>query len=194
MVTFTGTDANQHASGVSFSDAGFAVAIQGNYLTGPEVIEQARSAFTSSGCDLAARLHAALAAAQSNGAGDRRCTPDGVPAQSAVIEVDPPSMTRRSFLRLAREAPGDPPSEDPVAKLGVDLGSWRASHPCPVEEGGGGAAPVPEPEPEPERAGDESDWGAFAPGRSAGAGGCLGLVLVILVATVRGRTVPQGAG
>ncbi len=196
VVTFTGTDANQHASGVSFSDAGFAVAIQGNYLTGPEVIEQARAAFTAGGCDLAARLHAALAAAGSNGAGDRRCTPDGAPAQSAVLEVDPPGMTSGSFLRLAYEAPGDPPSEDPVARLGVDLGVWRASHPCPVEEGGGGAAPGPEPEsdPGPSKPAAEAEGCTFGLGRSAGAGGCLGLALVILVATVRGRTVPQGSG
>ncbi|MBL9026591.1 MAG: DUF1028 domain-containing protein [Myxococcales bacterium] len=192
VVTFTGTDANQHASGVSFSDAGFAVAIQGNYLTGPEVIEQARAAFTAGGCDLAARLHAALAAAGSNGAGDRRCTPDGVPAQSAVLEVDPPGMTSGSLLRLAYEAPGDPPSEDPVAQLGVDLDAWRASHPCPVEEGGGGAAPGHEPEsdpePDPSKPADEADGCTAAPRGSADGSGWSALVLAsIVVALIVGR-------
>lgn len=65
--TYTGAECNEWAGGRSGDD----YAIQGNILTGPEVVEEAERALARTGGPLARRLLAALQAADDAG-GDRR--------------------------------------------------------------------------------------------------------------------------
>jgi uncharacterized Ntn-hydrolase superfamily protein len=128
---FTGAEALAFAGGLPIESGDLRASVQGNILTGPQVLERARDAFVAPGaCDLAERLMRALEAAGAEGGGDSRCVGVGVPAKSATLEVDPASGP--ATLRLAYEAAGDPPREDPVAGLRAALDAWRVDHPCPT--------------------------------------------------------------
>ncbi|NUP08601.1 MAG: DUF1028 domain-containing protein [Polyangiaceae bacterium] len=106
----------------------------GNILTSELVVDQASKAFEADACDLAARLVQALEAAGDGGEGDSRCTPDGVPAKSAFVEVSDASGV------LLRISVPDVSPADPIVELRGRFDAWRAEHPCPtIEEGGGGA-------------------------------------------------------
>ncbi|NUO48814.1 MAG: DUF1028 domain-containing protein [Polyangiaceae bacterium] len=157
IAAYTGPDALAYANMETFDVDGYVVSVQGNILTGPGVIDGARSAFEAGGCDLADRLMLALEAAGSSGQGDNRCAADGVPAKSATLDVDPPGMAAGTFLRLTHESPGDPPQDDPTVTIRSSFDAWRTSHPCPVDQAGaGGGVPggVP-PNSEPSRNGTE---------------------------------------
>jgi len=144
-VGFTGAQANPHASNVVFSAGDFAVAIQGNYLTGPEVLTQARAAFESDdACDLPERLMRALEAAGVNGAGDARCVAQGSPAESALIQVDPPGQAAGSLLRIGYPM-GAGAGESPLPPLRAAFEVWRQSHPCPEPEPAAPENPAPPP-------------------------------------------------
>jgi MYXO-CTERM domain-containing protein len=179
-VGFTGEGANPHASNIVSSTADFSVAIQGNYLTGPDLIDQARAAFEDgAACDLPERLMRALEAAGSNGAGDARCIPDGSPAESALIQVDPPNQAAGTFLRLGSPV-GTPDGSDPVPLLRGAFDSWRESHPCPAPEAGPPGGP-----PRPADPGSTADPGC-ALGRPDGAA-AMPLILLGLVGAFRRR-------
>jgi uncharacterized Ntn-hydrolase superfamily protein len=114
----------------------FAYSIQGNILTGEAVLTQARSAFLDGGgCDLAARLMLALEGGAKNAQGDRRCTPSGIPADAAYIQVDLPDQPRGSFLYLEVRATAP---QSPIVRLRQLYDNWRVSHACP--SGGSGGA------------------------------------------------------
>lgn len=153
--SYTGPGALAYANMETFDVDGYVISIQGNILTGPSVIDGARSAFEAGGCDLADRLMAALDAAGSSGQGDDRCASEGVPAKSALLAVDPPGLPAGTFLRLTHESPGDPPQGDPTVTIRSSFDTWRASHPCPADgsgTGGGVPAGVP-PDSPPSRIG-----------------------------------------
>ncbi len=97
--TFTGSDTSAWAGGRT----GAGVAVAGNLLYGPEVVDRALAAFgaPAGACEprLADRLLSALAAGGEAG-GDRRCEPQ-VAALSAFLEVAAPSdLVGESSLRL----------------------------------------------------------------------------------------------
>ncbi len=76
----------------------YTYSVQGNILTSVRVIDQAEAAFVSKfGCDLADRLMLALEAGAEGGEGDSRCTPRGIPSDSAFIEVDPTPRKEATF-------------------------------------------------------------------------------------------------
>jgi len=107
------------------SDRRFRFTTQGNILTSVHVLERASSAFLGQGCDLTERLVLALEAAGSQGEGDNRCTPDGVPAKSAYVQVTSPAGT------LFRVSTPDVSPADPTPLVRRAYDEWRATHPCP---------------------------------------------------------------
>ncbi len=129
VAAFTGAQALPHASHLVIEHASFVGSVQGNLLTGRDVALAARDAFVDDGaCDLAERLVRALEAGGAGGRGDARCVSTGTPAKSAIVEVDDPSGP---ILRIAIEAPGDPPVESPLVRVRDELETWRAEHACP---------------------------------------------------------------
>ncbi len=179
---FTGPDALGHASGQQFDSVGHRVAIQGNLLTGPEVISQARVAFEAEGCDVAERALRALEAAGSAGAGDARCVGDGLPAESAVLVWDRPGGPL--YLEAERTSSA---AADPVLTLRDDLAGRRADHPCP--------APPVEPAPS-EPGGDGDPDGArcaSAPDPISDLGWLAALWLLLGAATSRRLSAPRRA-
>jgi MYXO-CTERM domain-containing protein len=135
---FTGTSTLAFADDVQGSVGAFTYSIQGNILTGGAVLSQAVAGFETPGCDLAARLMAALEAGGNNGQGDSRCTDDGIPSDSAFLQVDVPDAPLGSFLSLRVPSSG---SQNPLSLLRAQFDVWRSSSPCPVEsrDAGGGA-------------------------------------------------------
>jgi MYXO-CTERM domain-containing protein len=115
---------------------GFAYSVQGNILTSARVLEQAAAAFESSNCDLAERLMQALRAGAVGGEGDSRCTPDGIPADSAFLQVEQPGTSAGGYLSLRVESSG---TADPLPLLQAELDDWRSQHPCPTGATGGTA-------------------------------------------------------
>jgi len=102
---------------------GFVYAVQGNILTGEEVLVAMEDGFE--GCDLAARLMSALEAGGAGGIGDRRCTPEGIPADGAFLRVD---RSEGEWLRIEVD---DVAPQSPVARVRARFDEWRRAHPCP---------------------------------------------------------------
>jgi len=121
---FTGGRTGAWSGHRAVDDGRYRGAVAGNILTSGAVIDQAVAGFA--GCDLAARLMHALEAGADNGEGDTRCTPRGVPSDSAFIRVDTPSGTR---LDLSVTDTG---RRSPLPLLRVEYQSWRAQNPCPA--------------------------------------------------------------
>jgi uncharacterized Ntn-hydrolase superfamily protein len=135
---FTGNQTGAFADDRQGSIGAFTYSVQGNILTSMAVLDQAAADFDAGGCDLADRLMRSLEAGARNGEGDSRCTPRGVPADSAFIEVDRPGEPAGTFLRLEVTDTG---SQDPLAMLRAQYDAWRATNPCPVvvpDAGAGG--------------------------------------------------------
>jgi uncharacterized Ntn-hydrolase superfamily protein len=126
---FTGAQNGTYAGDVQATHETFVYSVQGNILTSERVIEQATDAFAGAGCDLADRLVLALEAGAANGEGDSRCTPSGLPGDSAFLEVDLPGQAPGTFLRI--EAVDTAP-QDPIAIVRAQYDAWRAEHPCPA--------------------------------------------------------------
>lgn len=99
--------------------------VQGNILTSAAVLDQAIAALPA-GCDLPDRLMRALEAGAANGEGDNRCTPGGIPADSAFLQVDRDGEPAGSYLVLDVT---DTAPDDPIARLRAQYDAWRASHP-----------------------------------------------------------------
>lgn len=115
--TFTGDDCMQWCGGVARDEGAGAYAIQGNILTGPEVVEAMEQAWLgSAGRTFPQRLLAALAAGDAAG-GDSRGR------QSAAIYAVAPKAGYdecgvAADLRVDDHA-------DPVGELGRLLGEWE---------------------------------------------------------------------
>lgn len=125
---FTGNATMPYAEDRQGSVGAFSYSVQGNILTSARVLDQAASAFEAGGCDLAERLMSALEAGADGGEGDSRCTPEGIPSDSAFLQVEAPGGDAGDYLALRVESSGD---DDPLPLLRAQLDEWRADHPCP---------------------------------------------------------------
>jgi uncharacterized Ntn-hydrolase superfamily protein len=125
---FTGADTMPFADSRQGSADGFAFSVQGNILTSQRVLDQAASAFAD-GCDLPERLMSALEAGADNHEGDKRCTAQGIPSDSAFLQVEAPGMATGEFLALRVKSSGN---DSPLPLLREQLDAWRMQHPCPV--------------------------------------------------------------
>lgn len=135
VAAFTGSRTQAYAGDRKATPPGFSYSVQGNILTGEAVLTQAATAFESGGCDLAERLMRALEVGAMGGEGDSRCTPDGIPSDSAFLEVDREGEPAGSYLELHVPSSGD---DDPLVELRADFDAWRATHPCPAPAAGAG--------------------------------------------------------
>jgi uncharacterized Ntn-hydrolase superfamily protein len=125
--SFTGAGAKAHASHLSGRSARFVHLVQGNFLTGAEVLQRSSAGFASAdACDLADALVRGLVAGGEAGGGDARCIPHGQPAQSALVIVGPVDAP---LLEIAIDG-ADPPSADPLALVAEEYAIWRAKNPC----------------------------------------------------------------
>ncbi|MEO7754652.1 MAG: DUF1028 domain-containing protein [Terracoccus sp.] len=125
--THTGSDCNDWAGGVARDDGASAYAIQGNILTGPEVVAAMEAAWlASTGRPFAQRLLAALVAGDAAG-GDSRGR-----QSAAMYAVEPGSGYDGSGV-LADLRVDD--HELPVPELGRLLGEWEMyfGHPEDVQ-------------------------------------------------------------
>lgn len=101
-VTFTGTNAGIAKEGVVGQVGALRYAIQGNVLTGKEVVYAAETALLATEGDLGQRVMAAMEAARALG-GDGRCSCS--PAAPTSCGVPPPSFTKAAhcgFIVLSR--------------------------------------------------------------------------------------------
>jgi uncharacterized Ntn-hydrolase superfamily protein len=124
---FSGGQNMAFSDDVQGSHDDYAFSVQGNILTGVEVLTQAIRGFESGGCDLAEHLMLALEAGARNGQGDTRCTGSGIAANSAFIQVDLPGMPAGSYLKLSA---GSGRTADPLPALRTAFDAWRRTHPC----------------------------------------------------------------
>lgn len=175
-VGYTGPGTMPFAADRQGSAGSFVYSVQGNILTSAAVLEQAAAAFQAEGCDLAQRLLSGLRAGARGGEGDSRCTGNGIPADSAFLQVERPAGIEGDYLALHVESSGD---ESPLPLLEAQLNQWRSEHPCPVELGTAGASS------EPSRS-DGTGCGCLAAGAQAGDWlGCALLGLFFVVARRR---------
>lgn len=123
---FTGSNNGNYASDIQGESGSFLYSIQGNILTSPRVLTQARAGFTAEACDLAARLMAALEAGALNGEGDSRCRP-AAPSDAAFIQVDNPDG--KIFIRLDVKGSRNPLGElrSRFEALRLELGCYQAA-------------------------------------------------------------------
>jgi MYXO-CTERM domain-containing protein len=131
---FTGSGAMNYKEDRQGTAGTFTYSVQGNILTSRAVIDNAETAFRTTGCDLADKLMLALEAGAMNGEGDSRCTPNGIPSDAGSIEVDPTGATAGSYLKLAVAGTGNTSA---VVQLRAMFSTWRASHPCDSSGTGG---------------------------------------------------------
>jgi uncharacterized Ntn-hydrolase superfamily protein len=190
LAVFTGADNNAFAAHRRFEVDGLVASAQGNFLTGPEVLEAAEQAFgAASNCGVAERLLRALEAAGAEGRGDGRCTPDGGPALAATLSLDPPEGAP---LRLAASVA---PGEDPAAVLRAMLEEQApdACEPPPDAVGGagggGGEGAAPEVD-------DDASDGCGVAARAPGSRGASheALLAALALAGRRGRGRHRGLG
>lgn len=149
-VTHSGDDNGDHASGVAGQFGEYDYAIQGNVLTGPNVIADAEAAFLGTSGDIGQRIVAAMEAARDAG-GDGRCS--CAPGDATGCGSPPPSFQYASynaFMAISRlgdsDAPclgttgcaagdyymrlnyvGNPSTQEPIAALRDQYTAWRAS-------------------------------------------------------------------
>jgi uncharacterized Ntn-hydrolase superfamily protein len=126
---FTGSQTTPFASDRQGVSGSFVYSVQGNILTSDLVLSRAASAFEAPGCDLPARLMSALEAGALEGEGDNRCTPAGIPSDSAFLQVESPELPRGDYLSLRVTSSGD---ASPLPLLRQQLDDWRLTHPCPA--------------------------------------------------------------
>jgi uncharacterized Ntn-hydrolase superfamily protein len=173
---FTGTQAQAFADDRQGTIGTFTYSVQGNILTSMAVLDQTEMAFRTQGCDLADRLMLAIEAGALGAQGDSRCTPMGIPSDSAFIQVDREGEPAGTYLRLDVV---DTAPQNPLVMLRQQFDAWRATHPCaaPMPDagmtGGGDAGTDP---------GDTMDGGCCS-----GASGERAWPLVLIVALLVGR-------
>lgn len=108
-VTFTGAGVGRGKAGVVGEVGDLAYAIQGNVLTGAEVVREAEAALLSTPGDLSQKLLAAMQAARKLG-GDGRCSCDlGDPTGCGVPPDDFEKSAHVGFLLIARVGDNAPP-------------------------------------------------------------------------------------
>ena len=125
---YTGTDNGDYADDIQGTFGTFTYSVQGNILTSAAVLDQALAAFEGDGCDLADRLMLAIEAGAVGGEGDSRCTPGGIPSDSAFIHVDLEDGTEYLHIDVRGTAP-----TSPLLSLRSQYAAWRAEHPCDSE-------------------------------------------------------------
>jgi len=134
---YTGADDGAFAGDRQGTVGTLVYSVQGNILTSAAVVEQAASAFETTGCDLPERLMRALEAGAEQGEGDRRCTSTrGIPSDSAFLRLSGGDLEGDPYLDLRVPTSGD---ESPLLELRSKLDTWRTTHPCDEEPTG--AAP-----------------------------------------------------
>ncbi len=134
---YTGSGTTAYAGDRQGSAGSYVYSVQGNILTSARVVDQAAAAFESGGCDLAARLLAALRAGAEGGEGDSRCTESrGIPSDSAFLEVDREGEPAGTYAALRVPTSGD---ADPLVSLAAAYDTFREAHPCPSNGAAGSA-------------------------------------------------------
>jgi uncharacterized Ntn-hydrolase superfamily protein len=123
---YTGADNGAYAADVQGTVGDLTYSVQGNVLTSQAVIDQAQAAFIASGCDLADRLILALEAGAVGGEGDNRCTPEGIPSDTAFVHVDLADGTEYLHIEVNNTKP-----DNPLIELRRQYDEWRLTHPCP---------------------------------------------------------------
>lgn len=134
LAAVTGSEAQPWAGNLEVRTGSLVASVQGNLLTGPEVLDASASALVDDdACDLPERLLRGLEAGGRERRGDARCVPLGVAAQSATLRVG------SLVLDAGVAEPGADP--DPLVTLREQLDAWRVDHLCPEPsaEGGGGS-------------------------------------------------------
>lgn len=126
---YTGNGTTAFAADRQGNVDGFAYSVQGNILTSERVLAQAAHAFEQTGCDLAERLMTALEAGAQGGEGDSRCTPHGIPSDSAFLQVESADGSPTPSVALHVTSSG---KDDPLPLLRQKLEAWRVDHPCPT--------------------------------------------------------------
>jgi uncharacterized Ntn-hydrolase superfamily protein len=134
---WTGNNTIDYAEDRQGTAGTYTYSTQGNILTSDAVLDGTSAAFANEGCDLADKLMLALEAGADNGEGDSRCTPDGIPSDGAFIQVDQPTGTAGSYLRIRVE---DTAPQNPISLLRQEFDDWRQTHPCSTGSGGTGGA------------------------------------------------------
>ena len=124
---YTGAQAQPYKRDQQGQSGHFTYSVQGNILTSQKVLDQAAAAFAANGCDLAERLLLALEAGAQNGEGDSRCTGQGIPSDSAFIQVELPGQAAGSYLSLSVQGTGP---QSPLLQLRKRFDAWRMTHPC----------------------------------------------------------------
>lgn len=148
-VTHTGTSNGSYAGGLTGAFGPYEYAIQGNVLTGANVVADCEAAFLATNGDLGQRMIAAMEAAR-DGGGDGRCScstsaPTGCGSPPANFTY----ASYNAFMAIARlgdtDAPclgptgcaagdyylrltyaGSPFSQEPIARLRAEYDAWRA--------------------------------------------------------------------
>jgi MYXO-CTERM domain-containing protein len=126
VAAFTGNQNGSFADHRTGSVSTFTYSIQGNILTGEQVLIGAEDAFAGVGCDLADRLMLAIEAGAVGGGGDSRCTPTGIPADSGFMRVIAGDGSILIDLDIVDTSPANV-----VTLLRADYDQWRLSNPCP---------------------------------------------------------------
>jgi hypothetical protein len=137
-VTYSGVQVNQAWYGVARTIDDISYAIQGNVLTGVQVVTDAEEAFLSTEGDLSQKVMAAMEGARSYG-GDGRCSCD--PIYPTSCGCPPPPFARSdstTFLIIARMGDTDGSCN---AAVGCGTGSYFANLNY-VDVGGGAPDPV----------------------------------------------------
>ena len=139
-VTFTGKQAGAAASGVTGSVGDYVYAIQGNLLTGDEVVMAAEAAFVSTNGDLAERMMASMQAARAMG-GDGRCS--CAPNNATGCGAPPANFTKSAHIGTMIVARVGDEDKTCNATKGCARGTYymllnvanaRAGDPDPVEQ------------------------------------------------------------
>src|SRR5687768_9419933 len=126
---FTGTQTGPYADDRQARVGAYTYSVQGNILTSAAVLDNAAMSFDTQGCDLADRLMLSLEAGARNGEGASRCTPGGIPADSAFIQVDREGEAAGTYLQLDVT---DTSPMNPLVLLRAQFDMWRMTHPCPA--------------------------------------------------------------
>lgn len=162
---FTGEENGPFAGHQSATLSPYAYSVQGNLLTGDDVVQAMSNVFEAAGCDLPDRLMAALEAGAAQG-GDRRCPLDG--ADGSFIQVDREGEPAGSYLSIRVDN-----TEAPVEVLRQRFDEWRREHRC-------GPISIPEPTLVSSPAAGSCSASA-SPSSTQGALAWLGLLLLFLL-------------
>jgi uncharacterized Ntn-hydrolase superfamily protein len=117
-VSFTGSSGLPAARGVTGSVGDFLYAIQGNVLTGNEVVYAAEAAFRESKGDMGQRILAAMEAARALG-GDGRCSCGLVMFDGRACGVPPPNFLKSAHVAVVV-----------LARVGDSDGRCHGTHGC----------------------------------------------------------------